>query len=196
MGEDGAMKRLLVVLLMAGGLVLVSPSAALACSCVELTAEQHAKEADTVAVGTVEWVTSNDIETTYGVNVEQVYKGIAGLREKLVTPANGASCGLGELVADERYIFFIDGKHPGQMNVTSCGGTTAYDVAVLDEVQRVTDGPFEPLPAFESGPTAAADSTDWVRVVGIGALLAFAAFGVFVVLRRRAQGHGGRQYLG
>ena len=186
--------RALAVLLVAGGMVLVSPSVALACSCVELTAEQHAKDADTVAIGTVQWVADNGIEKSYSVSFTQVYKGMAGLQEKIVTASDEASCGLADLAVDKKYIFFLEGKHPGRMRASLCGGTTAYDVATLDAVERVAGPPKEPFPSFASGPEAS--GTDPVRVIGIGAIVVAGVVAIVLVLRRRVQGHGGRQYLG
>lgn len=190
------MKRLLVVLLLAAGMVLVNPSVALACSCAPVTPEQSTKDADTVAVGTVQWTASDGIDRTYGVRFDQVYKGLAGIEEKLVTSADEASCGLGDLAVEGSYIFFIQGKHPGQLKVGLCGGTTAYDVEVLDAVESVAGGPKEPFPSFASGPTVAADTTDPIRVIGIGAIVAAGLFGVIVLIRRRFTGHGKRNYLG
>lgn len=190
----GSAARALVVLLVAGGMVLVSPSAALACSCVQLTAEQHAKDADTVAIGTVQWVADNGIEKSYSVSFTEVYKGMAGLQEKIVTASDEASCGLADLAVDKKYIFFLEGKHPGRMRANLCGGTTAYDVATLDAVESVAGPPKEPFPSFASGPEAS--GTDPVRVIGIGALVLAGVVAIVLVLRRRAQGHGGRQYLG
>ncbi len=190
------MRRLLVVLLLAAGMVLVNPSVALACSCVRLSAEQLTKEADTVAVGTVQWTSTNGIDRTYGVSFDQVYKGIAGLREKILTPSQESACGLGELATNEQYIFFLDGKHPGQMRATSCTGTTKLDVATLDAVESVTGSPVEPFSSFDSGPAVPADSVDPVRAVGIGAIVLAALFGAAVLIRQRRRGGGGRQYLG
>ena len=187
--------RALVVLLVAGGMVLVSPSVALACSCAQVTPEQATKNADTVAIGTVQWVADNGIDKSYSISVSQVYKGIAGVQEKIVTASDEASCGLADLAVDKEYIFFLQGKHPGRMRADLCGGTTAYDVVTLDAVESVAGGPKEPFPSFGSGPEAE-DGPDPVRVIGIGAIV-LAGIGVIVlVLRRRLQGHGGRQYLG
>ena len=190
----GSTVRALVVLLLACGIVLVSPTVALACSCVQVTAEQHTKDADTVAIGTVQWVADNGIEKSYSVSFTQVYKGMAGLQEKIITASDEASCGLADLAVDEKYIFFLEGKHPGRMRASLCGGTTGYDVATLDAVESVAGPPKEPFPSFASGPEAT--GTDPVRVIGIGALVLAGLGAVVLVLRRRAQGHGGRQYLG
>ena len=105
--------RSVAVLLLACGMVLVSPSVSLACSCAQLTPEQQTENAETVAVGIVTSMSSDSIETSYRVSFDEVYKGIAGRAEKVITPADEASCGLGELTTGESYVFFIDGKHPG-----------------------------------------------------------------------------------
>lgn len=193
------MRRLPALLLLAVGLavgmVLVNPSVALACSCVTSTAEQHTNQADTVAIGTVGWVSTNGIDRTYSVNFSQVYKGAAGLTEKVLTPDSAAACGVGDLAINEQYVFFLQGKHPGQMKMNSCGGTTKVDALTLDAVQKVTGPPVPPFPSFESGPTVPAGSTDPVRVVGIGGLALGALAGIVLAIRRRVRG-GSRRYLG
>src|SRR5690349_8129210 len=105
--------RALLALLVAGGMVVLSPSVSLACSCVQVTPEQSTKDAETVAVGTVTSSATDQIEQSYRVSFDQVYKGSSGLTEKLVSPADEASCGLGDLTTGKQYVFFIDGKHPG-----------------------------------------------------------------------------------
>lgn len=181
------MKRLLVVLLLATGMVLVSPSVALACSCVQETAGQQAKRADTVVVATLEWRQDNGIDASYGIRVDQVFKGVAGLREKVHSSADEASCGLGELATDKVYVFFLQGKHPGRLSANSCSGTAPYGEQVIDQVQKATGDPVEPLPT-DSGEAEVSSGPDRVRIVGIGViLLAFVAGGV-LVLRRRFTG--------
>lgn len=192
-----ALRGVVIAAFLAGATVLISPSAAIACSCATLTPEQYTKNADTVGTGTVEWTSTNGIDRTYSVAFEQVFKGVAGMREKLVTPADGAACGLDNLVADQRYIFFIDGKHPGQMKINLCGGTTAYDTEVLDAVQSVTGtDAFPPFPSTDSGPTVSDDDPDPIRYIGIGAFVIAGIAVVVVLARRRVRGGGSRQYLG
>jgi hypothetical protein len=187
--------RALVVLVAAAGLVLVAPAASFACTCAAVTPEQATKDADTVAIGIVQWTADNGVEASYSITVSQVYKGIAGIQEKIVDVSPGSEpCGGKALVVDKEYIFFLEGKHPGRMRPSNCGGPLEYDFATLDAVESVAGGPKEPFPSFASGPESS--GTDPVRVIGIGAIVLAAIGAVILLVRRWAQGHGGRQYLG
>jgi len=179
------MKRVLVILLLAAGMVLVSPSVALACSCAQTSVAQQTKDADTVVGGTLEWVADNGIDRTYSVAVDQVFKGIAGLREKVHSPADEASCGLGELATDKQYVFFVNGKHPGRLTATLCGGTAPYGEQVVTEVQKETgEEPVEPLPTYVTD-LAPTEGPDKVRIVGIAAFVIAGVAAGAVILRRR-----------
>lgn len=191
------MRRLLVVLLLAAGMVLVNPNVALACSCVQRTTAQHLDDADTVVVGTLAWDSDNGLDRTFSVSVSEVYKGKAGLREKVHTAADEASCGLGDLAGDKEYIFFLRGTHPGRMTVDQCSGTQQYDSTVVGEVQRRTKGPFEPMPTYVTD-VEPSSGPDRIRVVGIGVIVLALAAGGVLVLRRRLTGppHGPSEYSG
>ncbi|MCX6394935.1 MAG: hypothetical protein NTV23_00430 [Propionibacteriales bacterium] len=183
------MKRLAVVLGLVVGMLLASPTAAHACSCKNLTVTAQTTRADTVLDGTVAWVSSNGIETTYGVRVGQVYKGQSATFEKLKTSASSAACGLTGIAADERYLFFAQGQHPGQMKVDSCDGSRPFAAAVSDQVATVTGPPgipeFSPLPS--SGPI----NPDPISGTGVGSILGTSAvlavvIGGLVWLRKRS----------
>lgn len=186
------MRRLLVVLLLAAGMVLVSPSDALACSCKQATTAEHVDRADTVVAGTVEWVSDNGLDRTYSVSVDQVFKGLAGLREKVHTSASEASCGLGELGTQKQYVFFLDGKHPGRLSAGLCGGTAPYGAEIVTEVQQKTGTPVPPLPSISGEAEAADGGPDKIRIVGIGAFVLAAIAGGVLLFRRRVLGHGRR----
>jgi hypothetical protein len=188
--------RALAVLLVALGMVLVNPNVALACSCLNRTVAQRTQAAETVAIGTVNWSATDGEQRSYSVTFSNVYKGIAGMQEKLTTPDSEAACGVGQLAANDDYLFFIQGKHPGLMPINACGGVERPTAATLDAVQRITGAPNPPFPSFGSGPTVSASSTDPIRVAGIAGLILAALFVVVVLVRRRSQGAGPRQYLG
>ncbi|MBO9522723.1 MAG: hypothetical protein J7518_14420 [Nocardioidaceae bacterium] len=192
------MRRFLVVLLLAAGMVLVSPSVALACSCVASTPAQAAKRADTVVVATLEWRQDNGIDASYGIRVDQVFKGIAGMREKVHSSASEASCGLGELATDEVYVFFLQGKHPGRLSANQCSGTAPYGEQVVTAVEKATGDPVEPLPTFSGEAEPSSDGPDRIRFVGIGVIVLALLGGGALVLRRRFFGppSGPSQYGG
>lgn len=169
------MRRVLLVVALLGGLIFLTPTAALACSCVQRTTAAEVKRADTIVEATLAWTTSNGVDATYGVDVEQVYKGKAATFEKLRTGPNAALCGLGDPVPERRYVFFLQGEHPGQMQVEACGGSALSNQALLSAVQAATGDPTAPVAA--PAPTAAAGHTGlgfvgWTLVVlGVGLIV-------------------------
>jgi hypothetical protein len=179
--------RAFLVLVVAAGIVALLPGNAWACSCRTTDTTAQVRRAGTVVDGTVEWVANNGMESTYSVKVDQVFKGKAAAREKLVGPASEASCGLGTLVADERYLFFIDGVHPGQMKVDLCGGSARYDAATAAAVQAVTGAPGGPVPApavrsvTDKDPDA---GTRWFTVGGSALVVALVLGGLLWFARR------------
>jgi len=183
-----ALASLLVVLGTCAGMVLLTPSVALACSCVRSSVADQVDRADTVVGGELEWATTNGLERTYSLKVDEVYKGVSGIREKIVSPASDAACGLGELATGERYVFFIHGRHPGRMTVDLCGGSTTYTDDVVLQVQAKTKGPFEPLPTFGDTPPPDEGGTDLVRIVGIGAFVVAFGVGAVALVRRKRTG--------
>ena len=151
---------------------------------------QHVRAAVTVASGTVDWTATDGQTRTYRVDFDHVYKGAPARSEKLTTSAQGASCGLANLATGKRYLFFIDGLHPGTMRVGLCGGTVAYDDAVAREIEAVTGPPGEPLGSSEEPRTGdraeAASGTGRAATLGlVAAVVAGLAAGVVVVRRRR-----------
>jgi hypothetical protein len=177
--------RVLTALLVAVGMLVLTPSASWACSCAAMTPAQQVRLAGTVAAGTVNWTATDGQTRTYQVAFDAVYKGAAATTEKVRTGANEASCGVGDLATGRRYLFFIEGKHPGAMRIGLCGGTTAYDAAAAGDIASITGPPGKPSPspAAAGGP----DSSDHTGlVVGLGALvlLICLASGVTVARQR------------
>lgn len=178
------MTRLLLALAVAFGLLVLAPSPAFACSCAMAPFEEQVERAGTVASGTVDWTATDSQVQTYKVDFDAVYKGSAAGSEKLTTSANEASCGLTDLDPGTRYLFFIDGRHPGAMAVGLCGGTVEFSEAVADKVVAVTGPPGEPLstPGLEAKPEDS--STRTFLLVGGAVLLVALAAAVFAVRRR------------
>ena len=182
--------KLLFVLALTAGLLVLSPQTSWACSCRTGSTAEHLDRARTVVDGRLDWVATNGITTTYSVVVAKVYKGKAAEREKLVSSASEASCGLGPLATDKRYLFFIDGEHPGQMKVGLCGGTTPYDAALAAKISAITGepptGPYA-TPGSRPGPVddTPIDGTPWYTVVITGLVLA-GALGWLIWIRKKA----------
>ena len=178
--------RFLLALAVALGLLVLTPSPSWACSCVAMTTAQRVAAAGTVASGTVDWTSTDGQTRTYQVDFDAVYKGAAAQAEKLRTNANGASCGLGQLATDKRYIFFVDGLHPGAMRVNSCLGAVAYDATVAAHLESLTGPPDDPIPLPRREPSTedTVGRTVLVAAGGFGALALLSA--VALAVRRRA----------
>jgi hypothetical protein len=168
------------------GILVLTPSPSWACSCASTTPADQVHRAVTVAAGTLDWTATDGQTRTYKVEFDAVYKGSAAASEKLATAANEAACGVGDLAAGQRYLFFIDGEHPGAMRVGLCGGTTPYDAAVAGQVEAITGPPGEPV----ATPTAVAPSGDdrgrTALVAGGAGVLLVLATGAAFFLRRRS----------
>ena len=179
------MTRVLLAVAVTFGILVLTPTPSWACSCVMATTPQHVEDAVTIAAGTVDWVATDGQTRTYKVDFDSVYKGAAAESEKVSTNANDAACGLGNLAAGHRYLFFIDGLHPGAMRVGLCGGTVAYDAVIAQQVESVTGPPGEPLDAPTAAESDDGGTSAVVIALGAAGLLALAAV-VGLVLRRRA----------
>lgn len=163
------MKRLLLVLGLVAGMLLVAPSAALACSCAAASTATHVKQADSVFEGNLAWSSSTAVDATYGVDVTGVFKGRAATFEKLRSVTTSRTCGRGPLATERKYVFFVQGENPGQMQVDGCGGTALSDPTLLAEVEAASGPASDPIPAKQA--TAEADGLGlgwlgWIIVVG------------------------------
>ena len=169
------------------GILVLTPSPSWACSCAFAPSDtaQHVQHAGTVAAGTVDWTATNGETRTYKVDFDSVYKGAAATSEKLVTANQGAACGVGGLATGKRYLFFIEGRHPGAMRIESCGGTTAYDDALAAKLASITGPPGKPLAgATQPDPTSSSHGARNLLVgLGVGALVLVVARSL--TLRRR-----------
>lgn len=180
------MTRLLLALAVALGLLVLTPGPAFACSCAMAPVEEQVARAGTVASGTVDWTASDSQTLTYKVDFDEVYKGSAAGSEKLTTNANEAACGLTDLDSGRRYLFFIEGRHPGAMSVGLCGGTVEFTDAVAAEVVAVTGPPGKPVSAPSAETEPDGSSTGTYLAAG-GAVLLVALGAVAFVVRRRGR---------
>lgn len=180
--------RVLIVLAAALGALFLTPSVALACSCAQTSVVDQVRAAQTVVDATLAWESTNEVDTTYGIAVHAVYKGAAASFEKLHTSASMAACGLGDLTTTKRYLFFIRGEHPGQMNVDACGGSVPYDAQRAAQILQVTghdSGPNARGPSSDGAIDAGSTTSPWV-IVGGAAVLAGVVAALLVVRRRHA----------
>lgn len=183
------LSRFLLVLTVTVGMLVLTPTPSWACSCAGQSTAQHVKRADTIVDGTLVWTSTNGMERTYSLAVDRVFKGKAAQREKVLTQAREAACGLGELATGERYLFFIKGVHLGQMSTGLCNGSGPYNARVAAEIEAITGAPTGPteLSAPQSGPIDQdpIEGTAWYTVVGTTFVLA-AVIGGLIWLRRKA----------
>jgi hypothetical protein len=105
----GRLLALVAALLLAGGLSVVRPERAYACSCAGISTRRALEESDAVFLGTVlskaDVGRSGDARTDIRFQVDAVYKGTV-FREQVVASAqNSASCGLDPAVGSTWVIF-------------------------------------------------------------------------------------------
>ena len=187
-------RRLLAALLLAGCAVVLGQLPAHACSCVTGHTQAQTERADDVFTGTVTKVrTQKDASgrgatMTYDVAVDRVYKGDVRTEQVQVTSDRSASsCGLGQLPADKRYLWFT--RASGQeLTSDTCAGTAPVSGQVVHKVEKILgDGhPPVPPPPPKAVFTRVADAqpTGLPRLAAPGVALVIAGLLGLVVVRR------------
>lgn len=138
-------RRLLSVLLaplaVAVGPVIVGPTPAYACSCIQQDLGSLAKTSAVVFVGTpaTEHVDGN--VRTYQVRASDVYKGSPSPVTTVQTEQDGAACGI-NLELDTQYVI-IGSENGDQVSTTICSGTRPVTDRALAEVTDAL-GPATP----------------------------------------------------
>lgn len=186
-------RRLLAALLLAGCCVVVSQLPAhAACSCAAGHTQTQTKRANDVFTGTVTHVTDG-ATMTYDVQVDRVYKGdIKTATVQVTSDRSAKTCGLGDLPADRRYVFFVQAAG-GELTSDSCSGTAKADGNLVHKVERLLgDGrpavPPEPEKAVFTK-VADAQPTSLPRLAAPGvALVLVGLLGLFVVRRLGRRG--------
>jgi len=184
------MRRMLLALLLAGFAVVVNQLPAHACSCVRATMAQHAATADVVFTGKVTGIERAGTTASYAVSVETVYKGPVRADTSVESPAQGDSCGLENMAADRRFLFF--GKSDGTtVDANLCGGTvqvsatsTAAIVRILGEGSEPLGATPTPAPAPVITRTDLAEPTTLSRLAAPGAALVIVGLLGLLFLRR------------
>lgn len=162
---------LIALLVVAGVLIPRVPAAA--CSCMEMTEAESFGLAQVVFTGELvevrtlppaEFIDSGDPER-FIFAVERVYKGAAFAEQSVVTPMDGAACGL-EISGPGTFIVFAHHELQnqlvesidGELYADLCGGTRALDAAGVPAA--FGDGvPPEEGSSPIGGPTAAPSTT-------------------------------------
>ena len=185
------MRRFVLLLLVAGGLVVAAPGAAHACSCVTADPKQFVAWADAVVWAEVaETQVPPDGAGTahYLLDVQRVYKGDVTERARVDSAASGAACGLEGITAGRTYAFFLQGDG-SPWTADLCGGTGfAVEQDRLERVMRANDAGASAGSAPDpGGPTGLPTSVYSYAGMGLGGLVALAA-GVLAWRRRGASG--------
>jgi hypothetical protein len=138
------LRTLLAGLLVAFGLVAMTPAAAHACSCAVSSTEQYVENADVVFTGRLtavdpppqKPVMSSSDPATYHFAVHSVTKGEVPDETEVTSAVSGASCGLENMTVDQEYVVYATGHD--RLTANLCGGTspTAAPTAYLESVVR------------------------------------------------------------
>jgi hypothetical protein len=188
--------RFLAALLLAGVVVVVGGLPAHACSCLSTSTQDDVKSASDVFTGTITDVarsgTARRGTVTYDVAVQRVYKGAVRSDEASVTTARAANlCGLGDLRAGRRYVFFA--KPSGNaLAIESCSSTGPARGELVATVERLLGAgrdPSPPPPPPTADFTRVADSTPTsvTRLAAPGVALVLVGLLGLVVVRRLAR---------
>jgi hypothetical protein len=126
--------RLLIIALTASLALAINATPAAACTCEMQTSVRHAARADVVFTGRlleidegVRGVVRSTMDpVTYRFEVARVYKGAVPQNASVVSPADGASCGLEGMNVGARYTVFAQAD-AGSLRSGLCGGTHAGD---------------------------------------------------------------------
>jgi hypothetical protein len=194
------LRRLLVVLLLAGACVLVGPvtsgASAAPCTCAKSTTDDYLKEANAVFTGTVQEIkgASGDAPTsrTSTVLVDRVYTGdmITTETVEVVTPRAFGTC-TRDLQVGKRYMFFVESDEG--FTATGCGGTRIAIAALVNQVE-LRRGPGRPPVVEEPGPVEVTftpvntdEPTSLTRLAAPGLALVIIGLLGLAVVRRLAR---------
>jgi hypothetical protein len=189
--------RLLAALVLACvGVVLAEVPSHAVCRCVQSDVQTDIKRADAVFSGVL--VDSSGTAggsksdfATYEIAADTVYKGDVRTARVAVRSRND-DCSLGDLKADDRYVFFVT-EDGSELRADQCGGTTASG-RVLRQVEQVlgegtplgrSNEPDEPVVVeFTKVSDAEPDSLTRIAAPGL-AMVLVGLLGLLVVRRVR-----------
>jgi hypothetical protein len=182
-------RLVLAALLGAAGLVLFTPAAAHACSCVGGDVAAYAERAYVVFTGTLVEVTppparlfwSSGDPATYSFDVERVHQGEVGPSTEVRSAVSGASCGLEGMQTASRYVVFATLDDGLWANL--CGGTDLARPGVVRRLERAvgparapaSDPPDLTVGAVESDGSPGLPGPPGLGLAAAGGLLATVA---------------------
>ena len=179
-------RRLVLLLLMAGGLVVAAPGAAHACSCTTANAADFVTRADAVVwarVADVQMPAMGNGQAHYLLEVDTVHKGATTERLRLDSEASGAACGLEGIEVGRRYVFFLRAAGGEEWRADLCGGTGEVRRAQVVSLLGAGRTSEQPEPG---GPQSLPPSAYSYAGMGLGGLAALATGAV--LWRRRSSG--------
>jgi hypothetical protein len=184
------MRRLVLALVGLGLVALVSvvnPRPAAACSCLGITTQRAAEQADAVFLGTVTEVEESRVggerAAVLRFDVSRVYKGTVYAEQVIVTPADSAACGLTPDLGSSWVIFAnaaIHGEGKSakvRLTTTLCNGnlSTARPPTTLGRATQPQPGASDRL---ERSETTDARLSRGLVIAGVGALGLAALIGI------------------
>jgi len=194
-------RSLLIALILACSGVVLSQMPAHACKCVDGSVKQEANRADAVFSGVIVKASTGNVgkkdgrATIYEVDAETLYKGDLARRSVDVSSAD-TSCGLNNLAADRRYVFFVAEQGAG-FTTDQCSGTAPAGNQLTAKVQKLLGNGTDLTPREEPEPeptvvdftqVADAEPETLTRLAAPGAaLVLLGLLGLFVVRRAAAR---------
>lgn len=186
--------RLLAALALACAAVVMAqvPSHAV-CRCVQSDLGTDIKRADAVFSGVVtdsSGTSGGSAFTTYEIEADTVYKGDVRTSALEVSSRND-NCSLGDLKADQRYVFFV-AEQGSELRADQCGGTAASSGRLVRQVEQVlgegsplgrSKEPQEPV-AVKFTKVADAEPDSLTRTAAPGAALVLVGLLGLLVVRR------------
>lgn len=193
--------------------VVLTQMPAHACRCLASNTARDAQRADAVFTGTVVSVqkppsgnspegdnptgegekTNRAGTITIMVEADRSWKGHVPTKVELTTSASSASCGVDDLKADRKYLFFAHSDN-AKLTINSCGGTTPLTAKVGDNISKLLGPGKDPAVTAEkpdAEPPAAgreviddSDPAGFARIAAPGgALVIVGAFGLLLLRR-------------
>lgn len=145
-------RLLLVVLLVPSTFFVLPPGISAACTCAVTNRAQAAENADVVFKGTVTDmadpegggnVISSGRDVFYTFDVDEVVKGVTNDPARVVTAADGASCGADFAVGRRYLVFAVDDG--GRLSSTLCAGNDTLPALPAASEDAETTGIPDPL---------------------------------------------------
>lgn len=172
------------ILLLTGGLPLLLPTTANACSCVSFESPEEAVSvSSTVFLGTPTEKSSDGFEDTYLFDVSRVYKGDVDSVTSVGTMSSTAACGTGYVLGTEQLMFVskpydVDAEFQG----SGCVPGSRSDFDVQATVESVYGDGYVP---DTGGTVSVGVRVDKPVVIGAVAAVALLTIGGGLYWRRR-----------